>query len=37
MSLEEDIEKSVDLDPFITKGLRMVVDGVEPEVLKNAH
>lgn len=36
LTLEEEIEKSVDLDPFITKGLRMVVDGVEPEVLKNA-
>ncbi|MCY6370382.1 motility protein A [Clostridium ganghwense] len=32
LSLEEDIEK-VD-DPFLKKGLQMVVDGIEPETIK---
>jgi chemotaxis protein MotA len=36
LSIEEEIEKSTDVDPFVVKGMKMVIDGTEPEILKNA-
>ncbi|MEG0641579.1 MAG: MotA/TolQ/ExbB proton channel family protein, partial [Clostridium sp.] len=35
LSIEETISGDADIDPFIKKGLQLVVDGVEPQTVRN--